>query len=88
MDDVRAFVEVVRAGGFTAAGRRLPIHKSTLSRQVARLEERLGVRLLQRTKVRIRLTEQGETFFRRCEHAVDTIAAAERTAIEASSAPR
>ena len=48
-NDMLYFAEVVDRGGFAAAGRALGIPKSRLSRRVAELEGRLGVRLLQRT---------------------------------------
>ncbi len=60
------FAEVVDHGGFAAAGRALNLPKSKLSRRVAELEERLGVRLLQRTTRKLSLTEAGEVFHRHC----------------------
>ena len=53
------FVRVVQAGSFSAAARQLSVPKSTLSRKVAELEERLGARLLQRTTRKLRLTDAG-----------------------------
>ena len=49
LNEVSTFVKVVEAGGFTAAAEELELPKSTISRRIARLEERLGVRLLERT---------------------------------------
>ena len=49
LNDMLYFAEVVERGGFAAAGRSLGVPKSRLSRRVADLEARLGVRLLQRT---------------------------------------
>ena len=67
LNDMLYFAEVVDRGGFAAAGRSLGVPKSKLSRRVAELETRLGVRLLQRTTRKLSLTEAGELFHR---HAV------------------
>jgi DNA-binding transcriptional LysR family regulator len=52
LNDLYYFVQVVDHGGFAAAGRALGLQKSKLSRRVLQLEERLGVRLLQRSSRR------------------------------------
>ncbi|HKP64899.1 MAG TPA: LysR family transcriptional regulator [Polyangiales bacterium] len=88
LDDVVAFVEVARAKGFAAAGRELRVPRSTLSRQLQRLEDALGVRLLERTTRTVRLTEAGESYFHRCAHAIELIAAANRGARDAGALPR
>jgi DNA-binding transcriptional LysR family regulator len=59
LNDYRYFAAVVDAGGFSAAERLLGVPKSRLSRRVAALERRLGVRLLQRSTRRITLTDTG-----------------------------
>jgi DNA-binding transcriptional LysR family regulator len=59
---VGVFVRVVAAGSFTAAASGLRVPKSSVSRAVARLEEALGVRLLQRTTRRLGLTEAGQRY--------------------------
>ena len=66
LNDMLFFAEVVDRGGFAAAGRALSIPKSRLSRRIAELEDRLGVRLLQRTTRRLSLTEAGEIYHRHC----------------------
>jgi len=63
-DDFDAFCQVVEHGGFTAAARALERPKSSLSASVARLEEQLGSRLLERTTRSLRLTEAGESLYR------------------------
>ncbi|MBI2769016.1 MAG: LysR family transcriptional regulator [Burkholderiales bacterium] len=63
-DDFDAFCQVVDHGGFTAAARALDRPKSSLSASVARLEEQLGTRLLERTTRSLRLTEAGESLYR------------------------
>lgn len=62
LDDIRTFVEVVNQGGFAHAARRLGIAKSIVSRRIARLEEDLGVRLLNRSQRGISPTEAGMEF--------------------------
>jgi DNA-binding transcriptional LysR family regulator len=64
LNDMLFFAEVVDRGGFAAAGRALAIPKSRISRRVADLETRLGVRLLHRTTRKLSLTPAGETFHR------------------------
>jgi DNA-binding transcriptional LysR family regulator len=66
LNDMLYFAEVVDRGGFAAAGRALGVPKSKLSRRVAELESRLGVRLLQRTTRKLSLTEAGELYHRHC----------------------
>lgn len=66
LNDMLYFAEVVDRGGFAAAGRALGLPKSRLSRRIAELEGRLGVRLLQRTTRKLSLTEAGERFHRHC----------------------
>lgn len=70
MDEVSVFVKVVEAGSFSAAARRLGMPKTTVSARVAGLEKRLGVRLIQRTTRKLRVTEAGEKYFRHCAIAV------------------
>ena len=59
LDDIRAFVEVVEAGGFSRAAARLGVSKSIVSRRISRLEGELGARLLSRTTRGISATEAG-----------------------------
>lgn len=72
------FAKVVETRSFTAAGRALGLPKSTVSRKVAQLEERIGARLLQRTTRRIELTESGAAFHEHCVRITADIAEAER----------
>lgn len=59
LNDFAWFVQVVDHSGFAAAGRALDQPKSKLSRRIAQLEERLGVRLIQRTTRQFAVTEVG-----------------------------
>lgn len=64
-DDILAFIEVVKAGSFTAAGARLALAKSVISDRVRNLENALGVELLRRTTRSVTPTERGQEFFDR-----------------------
>ena len=75
LNDVFYFVQLVDRGGFTAAGRALRAPKSTLSDRMRRLEADLGVRLLNRSSRRFRMTGAGEDFYR---HAVAMLREAEK----------
>jgi len=68
---IKAFVAVVDGGSFVRAAERLETSTSTLSRQVAELEQHLGARLLNRTTRKLSLTEDGSAFY---ERAVDLLA--------------
>jgi DNA-binding transcriptional LysR family regulator len=63
--DWELFCEVVEHGGFSAAARVLGHPKSSLSAAVQRLESNLGLRLIERTTRHLRLTDAGETIYRR-----------------------
>jgi DNA-binding transcriptional LysR family regulator len=87
-DDVRIFATVVAAGGFSASAQQLGITRSAICRRMDRLEARLGVRLLERTTRRIKLTEAGEVFFERCAQILNDIDSAERAILEGYGSPR
>ena len=67
MDELRTFLEVASLGSFAGAARSLGLSTSGVSKQVSTLEERLGVRLLNRTTRRVSLTEVGRVFVARGE---------------------
>lgn len=66
LNDLYYFVQVVDHGGFAQAGRALAMPKSRLSRRIALLEERLGVRLIQRSTRSFQVTELGQAYYARC----------------------
>ena len=66
VDAIAVFVKVVEAGSFSSAARRLGLPKTTVSAKIAGLEKRLGVRLIQRTTRKLRMTEAGEKYFHHC----------------------
>ena len=68
---MEAFVRVVETGSFSAAARQLRIGQPAVSKTVAQLEERLGVRLLVRSTRGLTPTEAGQNFYERAKRAVD-----------------
>lgn len=70
---ISIFVETVEAGGFSAAAERLHLTRSAVGKTIARLEQRLGVRLFNRTTRMQSLTEEGRFFYERCLRAVEEI---------------
>ncbi len=66
LNDLYYFVQVVDHGGFAAAARALGMPRSRLSRRIAALEDRLGVRLIQRSTRRFSVTEIGQDYYRHC----------------------
>lgn len=66
LEGYATFAAVIDCGGFSAAAQRLKVTKSAVSKQVSRLEERLGARLLNRTTRRLSLTEAGQAFHQHC----------------------
>ena len=75
--EMRAFVQVVDSGSFVRAAEALEISKAVVSRVIGELEERLGVRLLNRTTRRLSLTEDGDIFCTRCRHLLADLQEAE-----------
>lgn len=88
LNDMLYFAEVVERGGFAAAGRALGLPKSRLSRRVAELEARLGVRLLQRTTRKLSLTQVGEIYLRHCNAMRDEALAAAEAVAQMQVEPR
>ncbi len=88
LNDMLYFAEVVDRGGFAAAGRALGLPKSKLSRRVAELEARLGVRLLQRTTRKLSLTQAGELYHRHCVAMREDAEAAEEAVAVVQKEPR
>jgi DNA-binding transcriptional LysR family regulator len=84
---MEAFAAVVERGSFTAAAAALQTAKSSISETVRGLEERMGVRLLDRTTRKVRPTEAGATFYRHCRRLLDAADAARAEARAAQKAP-
>lgn len=88
LNDLYYFASVVDHGGFSQAGRALGIQKSKLSRRILVLEERLGVRLLNRSSRRFSVTEVGREFYERCVAMLVEAEAAEQIVAEVGAEPR
>ncbi|WP_339083556.1 LysR family transcriptional regulator [Pseudomonas sp. TMP9] len=82
------FVAVAECGQFTAAAERLGLSSSQVSRQIARLEERLQTRLFYRSTRRVALTEAGQTFLQHCQRLQDAREEALRAVGDLSSEPK
>ncbi|OZI37469.1 LysR family transcriptional regulator [Bordetella genomosp. 10] len=77
LDGVTTFVQVVEAGGFAAAAERLDLTRSAVGKAIARLEARLGVRLIQRNTRNQALTAEGLAYYERCVRALAELDAGE-----------
>src|ERR687883_736770 len=90
-DDLNAmavFVAVAEAKGFRAAGERLGVSASAVSQSLRKLEERLGVVLVQRTTRSVHLTEAGERLYASVRPALEEVRAAAAAAGGLSGEPR
>ena len=89
LNDIVVFTKVVETKSFTGAAEHSGLPKSTVSRKLAQLEERLGVRLVQRTTRKLALTDIGEAYYERCAaHRRTTSLAAEQLVTDMQSTPR
>jgi len=82
------FAKVVELNGFSAAAREIGVSKSAVSKQVARLEDDMGARLLNRTTRRLSLTEPGRAFYQGALRVLLEAEEAEQAVTHLSSAPR
>jgi DNA-binding transcriptional LysR family regulator len=87
LNEVRMFVQVVRARSFAEASRRLGVPSNTLSRRVRQLEAALDTRLMQRSTRKLALTAAGSAFFERCAPAVDGVLEAGKDLAYGSQTP-
>jgi len=88
LTSLAAFVRVVDAGGFSAAGRRLNMSTTMVSSHVQALEDRLGVRLLNRTTRKVSLTEVGKAYYDRATQILADLEQADDIASTLQSTPR
>jgi DNA-binding transcriptional LysR family regulator len=88
LNDTVAFIKVAEAGSFTAAAQELRTPKTTLSRRVRELEQRLGAQLLHRTTRRLSLTEAGVAYLQQCRHVPAALADAEAAVSQLQGQPR
>lgn len=88
LNDLYYFTAVVDHGGFAPAARALNLPKSSLSRRVTRLEDRLGVKLIERSTRRFVVTEVGHEYHRHAQAALTEAQAAEDAALQVVGEPR
>ncbi len=88
LGEMRAFLEVARRQSFSAAAKALGLTSSSVSKQIARLEERLGVQLLRRTTRRVSLTEAGHLYAERTGRILADVEEAERAVADLDGTPR
>jgi DNA-binding transcriptional LysR family regulator len=88
LSEMAVFARVVQSGGFSAAARDLNLTPSAVSKQIGRLEDRLGARLLNRTTRRQSLTEVGAAFYQRCSRILADVSEAEQAVIDLQGVPR
>ncbi|WP_236210483.1 LysR substrate-binding domain-containing protein [Metapseudomonas otitidis] len=82
------FIAVAETGQFTAAAQRIALSSSQVSRQIARLEERLQTRLFYRSTRKVALTEAGQTFLQHCQRLVDARDEAMRAISDLTGEPK
>lgn len=82
------FAQVVDSRSFSAAAARLGLSKSAVSKQIAKLEDRLGARLLNRTTRTLSPTDAGQDFYERCLRVAREVEEAERAITHLSAEPR
>ena len=87
LNDIPIFLKVAEAGSFSAAARALGLPKATVSRRVARLEDAIGVRLIQRTTRSLSLTDAGRRYYRECGDALAAVEDANRRTAETRQEP-
>lgn len=85
---MRLFAEVVAAGSLTSAAQRLGVRKSTVSRRIQALEERLGTRLLERNSRHLRLTDVGRSYHAECVRLVSEANRVNRAVRDARGTPQ
>ena len=88
LNDLQFFAAVVGHGSFSAAARQLGIPKSRVSRRVALLEKRLGVRLLERSTRSLNVTEVGQQVYAHARAAMEEAEAVDNVALSVRSEPR
>jgi len=88
LSGLEIFVETAQSQSFVATGRKMGISASAVSKSISRLEERVGVRLFQRSTRTVRLTSEGEVFLERCRRILGEIQAAEDDLSALTTSPR
>ncbi|ANW27133.1 LysR family transcriptional regulator [Vibrio coralliilyticus] len=87
-DGVSEFVAVAETQSFTAAAKKLDTSVAQISRRVSALEERLAVKLLNRTTRKVSVTEAGQVYYQQCKHLVEGLELAELAVTQMQSTPK
>lgn len=87
-EELAIFVAVVENGSFSRAAEQLEMANSAVSRTIKKLENKLGVELLTRTTRQIKLTQEGEVYFRRVQFILQEMAVAENELMESRQVPQ
>ena len=87
-EGVSEFVAVAETGSFTRAAQRLATSVANVSRRIALLEERLGVKLLLRTTRKVSLTEAGQVYYQQCRALLEGLEQAELTVTQMQQTPK
>jgi DNA-binding transcriptional LysR family regulator len=88
LESMRAFTQVVEAGGFAAAARKMDLSRSAVNKLVINLEDLLGVQLLYRTTRQVTPTDTGRAFYERCVNILSEIEEAEREVSQQQTTPQ
>jgi len=87
-DAMRLFTRIVELGSFTQAATALDIPRATATHAIKELEQRLHVRLLERTTRQVRTTVDGQAYYERCRHLLDELEDAESSLAQTAVNPR
>jgi DNA-binding transcriptional LysR family regulator len=88
LTSIKVFRQVIESGTFVAAAERMDLSTAMVSKHVAHIEQRLGVRLLNRNSRTLSLTEPGRVYFERCKTILDDLEATELELGSLGTAPR
>ncbi len=88
IDDIEVFVKVVELGSFSGAADSLAVPQSTVSRKIRRLEDQLGVRLLNRTTRLVKPTQTGMMYYQRCARITKDLADANQIVMSSHETPK
>lgn len=87
LNEMLIFARVVKEGGFTAAAKAMGLQKSFVSRKVGLLEERINMKLLERTTRRVELTDAGEIYYEHCQRVLHEVEAADLAVAQMHTIP-
>jgi DNA-binding transcriptional LysR family regulator len=88
LNEILVFTRVVQSGSFTASAKALKMTKSSVSRKLTELEDRVGARLLQRTTRTLSLTDVGRAYYERCARVIAELEEAELAVSRMQATPR